>query len=91
MSILRIKVNQKEYELACSNGCAYGLVDGNSNLYAYVELGLEGEYNPQKDREWLEERRFFRNCEVFFALKQENLDQGIYENKTYKGNVVLYR
>jgi hypothetical protein len=88
--MLTIKVNTKEYDSACSHGCAYGLVRGKPGMYAYAELGQEEEHLPKNDKQWKEERRFFRNSEVFFALTPENLEEGIYEDETYRGGVEIY-
>jgi len=81
--------NEQEYLAACNDGCVYGCVKGNSALHVYAELGVEIAYNPPEGVK-PEKGRKFKECQCFFALSEEQLSEGYFEEDTYRGIVLIY-
>ena len=90
--MLYIKVTPDEHRFACSDGCIYGLVNGNKDIYAYAELGDEDlDYIPKTKEDLREDRKRFTRCTVWFATTEERLEQGLFESPLYLGRVEIYK
>jgi hypothetical protein len=87
---LRIKVTRTEFEAAAANGCVYGLVRGKRGLYVYAELGREEEYIFRPNDDPKADYRLFLNCDAFFALTEEQLDEGIFVAEEPDITVIIY-
>ena len=86
--VLKIKVREKEY--LCKDSCVYGCISGKSELYVYAELGIETKYDPPEGVK-PEEGRMFLSCTCYFALNKNDLNQGLFEEQTYTGRVLVYQ
>ncbi len=78
-----------EYVLACSGGCVNGYVSGKSELFVYAELEREEEFIPRLGVEPQEAKIFFGSTAYFSNNKQE-FNQGLFNERTYKGTIVVY-
>lgn len=89
--MLNIKASYSEHKAARSNGCVYGLVNGIPGMFVYAELGEEDDYIPGSREDLRQDRRLFKQSKAFFALTEENLNEGIFEEDTYRGKIIVFR
>jgi hypothetical protein len=84
----RIKaLNRLEFEAAKTHEAVYGKYKG---LYVYIELGVEEEYKEHPNDDSNTEYRLFRGCNIEYSETEEQSEQGIYQYKDTKIDVVLY-
>jgi len=76
-----------EFELAASNGCVFGRW---LKLYVYVELGAQGEYRESEREEQSTRRKLFRNCTVYYAETEEQIDNEDYAYDSEEDILIVY-
>jgi|GEM_PF-2975952 len=77
----------REFELATSNGCVFGKW---LKLYVYVELGKQGVYREIEGEESFTQRKLFRNCTVYYAETQSQIDAEKYTFVTEEDILIVY-
>lgn len=88
--VLRIKVIREDFDAAESNGWVDGQIQGREGLWVYVELGKEQEYIHRPSDNPKTEYRMFRECSVFFANSQQQLELGDYLAEESNVTVIVY-
>jgi hypothetical protein len=76
-----------EFELATSNGCVFGKW---LKLYVYIELGEQGQYMESEREDLSTKRKLFKNCTVYYAETQEQIDNEDYAYDTQEDILILY-
>jgi hypothetical protein len=75
---LSIKTNKQEFKAAKSNESIYGYVIRQETFPVYVVLGQEIDYIPSALDDKNTEFKVFRNCTVYIAETDKELDVGNY-------------
>lgn len=88
--VLRIRTRREEFIEGNSGGYVYGEIQRQKSFPVYVELGIEEEYIPSSQDNSKTEYRLFKNCTVFVAETDEQLDRGEYILSQTQATVVIY-
>ncbi len=87
---LRIKTTRIDFDAAADGGYVYGQIIRRVRLPVYVELGIEQEYIPSPQDNPMTEYKFFRDCNVYVAKTEEQLDAEDYILEHLGVAVVIY-
>jgi hypothetical protein len=88
---LRIKVECEEFDAAATDGYVYGELRLQGIIYVYIELGPEREYISQPSDNPNTEYRIFKNCNIFFAETEKQVDEGDFAAEQSGETVIIYR
>ena len=88
--VLRIKTIREEFEAAKNGGYVYGYIQRQKTFSVYVELGSERDYTPSSKDDPNTEYRYFRDCQVYIAETDEQIDRGEYIFQTVNAIVIIY-
>jgi hypothetical protein len=86
----RIKVPKIEFYSANNNGYVYGKFIARPSLFVYADLGTEKPYTPNPKDDPNAEYRLFVNCDLYFAISDESLDDEIYVSKKFGEVLIIY-
>jgi len=88
---ISIKVSLVDFEEAKTKGYVDGLYKGKKGMHTYVELGYELEYIPKHTDDRSTQFKRFRNCNLYFASKKEDIQNGSYEAELLnQPEVIIY-
>ncbi len=87
---IRIKVTRIEFNSANDGGYVYGKFVSRPSLSVYVNLGIEKPYTPNSKDDPNTECRLFVNCDIYFSLTDQAVDDEIYISKKFAEVVIIY-
>jgi len=87
---IRIKVPKVEFNSANDGGYVYGKFIARPSLSVYASLGIEMPYIPSSKDDPNTEYRLFVNCDIYFSITDEALDDEIYISKKFGEVLIIY-
>ncbi|NEP00429.1 MAG: hypothetical protein F6K58_17460 [Symploca sp. SIO2E9] len=88
--VIRIRVTRPEFEAASNHGYVYGQIIRRRIFPVYVELGIESNYLPFPKDDPKTEYRFFKDCHLYLAETEEQLDREEYLSESLGIAIVIY-
>ena len=88
--VFKIKTIREEFEAAEDDGYVYGYIQRKKTFSVYVELGSEKEYIASSKDDLNTEYRYFRDCRVYIAETDEQIDLGEYISQALNAIVIIY-
>lgn len=88
--VIRVKTVREEFEAAETGGYVYGNIQRQKTFPVYIELEREEEYIPSSQDDPKTEYRLFRDCNVFVAETDVQLDTGEYIFSSLEVTVIIY-
>ncbi len=88
--MIRIKTIREEFEAAEENGYVYGEIIRKKSFPVYIELGREVNYIPSPSDNPKTDYRLFRECHIFVAETNEQLDREDFVYDQEGESVIIY-